>query len=276
MVWSITFWSLPNFKKLIQFLRLLSNLTQISFPYLSRAAVWSGKILSSHATSKHNSSSGLGEGARRENNVNIPSLNCPGLQSSVSLCWFSSEHLLVTDGLLTGGHPNAVFPQGHICGFFWGTALFSLSWRVPAWILPYLSNSGSPRCSPQFSQTPTSVYLIPANSYPSWVKQQKADDQQTPPALLSLSGRTNMPMTKYNGVRTHCAPLKDVSGLWLSSFPFSCLLLIWTCGRWWAGEKENTDYIRINSALDDWGFLWPPVLSTLFRMWYTSSLCLYL
>lgn len=155
MVWSITFWSLPIFKKLIQFLRLPSNLTQISFPYLSRAAVWSGKILSSHATSKHNYSSGLGEGARRENNMNIPSLNCPGLQSSVPLCWFSSEHLLVTDGLLTGGHPNAVFPQGHICGFFW--ALFSLSWRVPAWILPYLSNSGSPRCSPVFSDSYFSV-----------------------------------------------------------------------------------------------------------------------
>lgn len=52
----------------------------------------------------------------------------------------------------------------------------------------------------------------------------------------SFSGRRAKLTTKYNGVRTHCASLKDVSGLWLSSFPFSSLLLTWT---WGVGRRKG-------------------------------------
>ena len=57
-------------------------------------------------------------------------------------------------------------------------------------------------------------------------------------------------MTNYNGVRTHCASLKDVSGLLFLPFLQSSAYL--DLGVW-EGEKENINYVMSNSALDNRG-----------------------
>ena len=99
-------------------LKLDSNL--LSLPE-STSAAWSLRILSPLVIPKPSSSTVLGKGARTKT-MNIPLLNWLGLES-----WLCADSVAKTYShwwLAEGWAPKYCFSQGHICWFFYTTALF--------------------------------------------------------------------------------------------------------------------------------------------------------
>lgn len=149
---------------------------------------------------------------------------------------------------------------------------------MPAWILPYHSIPAAQSTPYSLLRLPTSVYLTCANSHPFWVKRYKAPPTAPPhphhsklSPLLSLAEELSWrPNTMVWGPTVLPSKMFQVSDSLLSLSPVFCLLGL----GGWEGEKENIHQVTINSALDNWGrgFLWPLMLSTLFRIQCLISL----